>query len=54
MNKFIKTMKIDAHLHLNEINPTTIRHAIEHDFRLISINTEVPFFRILRNRKRLF
>ena len=37
-------MKIDAHLHLNEINHATIRHAIEQDFRLISINTEVPFF----------
>lgn len=37
-------MKIDAHLHLNEINPQTVRHAIEHGFRLISINTEVPFF----------
>lgn len=37
-------MKIDAHLHLNTINHTTIQHAIENDFRLISINTEVPFF----------
>ncbi|MFK7947637.1 MAG: amidohydrolase family protein [Saprospiraceae bacterium] len=37
-------MKIDAHLHLNQINPKTIRHAIEHGFRLISINTDVPFF----------
>lgn len=37
-------MKIDAHLHLNQINLQTIEHAIEHDFRLISINTEVPFF----------
>ncbi len=37
-------MKIDAHLHLNQINSQTIEHAIEHDFRLISINTEVPFF----------
>lgn len=37
-------MKIDAHLHLNEINHQTIRHAINHGFQLISINTEVPFF----------
>lgn len=37
-------MKIDAHLHLNQINHQTIRHAIKHGFQLISINTEVPFF----------
>ena len=37
-------MKIDAHLHLNQLNHQTIRHAIEYGFQLISINTEVPFF----------
>ena len=37
-------MKIDAHLHLNQLNHQTIRHAIEYGFQLISSNTEVPFF----------
>lgn len=37
-------MKIDAHVHLNEVNHQTIRHAIDEGFQLISINTEVPFF----------
>ncbi len=37
-------MRIDAHLHLNQINHQTIRHAIDNGFQLISINTAVPFF----------
>lgn len=36
--------KIDAHLHLNTLRPTLNEIALEQGFRLLTINTEVPFF----------
>lgn len=43
--------KIDAHVHFNTIRDALFKYGQEHNFRFLSINTDMPFFPSLERQK---
>lgn len=43
---FEKVKKIDAHVHINAMNPYLLEQAREDNFKLLTINTDVPYYGI--------
>jgi predicted TIM-barrel fold metal-dependent hydrolase len=43
---FEKVKKIDAHVHINAMNPHLLEQAREDNFKLLTINTDVPYYGI--------
>jgi hypothetical protein len=44
INDFYKIEKVDAHVHLNNIDPAIIELAIEDNFKLLTVNVDYPDF----------
>ncbi|MDR8392132.1 amidohydrolase [Aliifodinibius sp. S!AR15-10] len=51
MDLYDSLPKIDAHMHYNCARPALLEQARSEGFRLLSINTEVPFFPLLKEQE---
>ncbi len=52
MKQFENLKKIDAHVHFNMVRDPLFGYGSEHNFRFVSINTDMPFFPSLEEQKK--
>jgi predicted TIM-barrel fold metal-dependent hydrolase len=53
IDDFYTVRKIDAHVHLNTVNPYFLQQAQQDDFALISINVTIPWFAGIEEQQKI-